>query len=147
MALTSTRSPERPPREKPILQTASLPAAMRGPSGPPVSSMLYRDGTLLREALDAAAARQAEHHPQARRAAPSARRRGPARRASTRPLLHPFETGDLDARRFENRVSAPEARLNDLRDQDAALAEQLAPQAHTTPNRADLAASLPGSRT
>jgi len=43
-----------------------------------------------------------------------------------------LEAGDLDATRFEKRVSALEARLTALREQDADLAQQLAPQAATS---------------
>jgi site-specific DNA recombinase len=50
-----------------------------------------------------------------------------------------FETGDLDARRFQTRIAALETRLTDLREQDLALAK-LAPEAPTTPDAANLAA-------
>jgi small-conductance mechanosensitive channel len=45
-----------------------------------------------------------------------------------------FEAGHLEATRFEQRVSALEARLDALREQDAELAQQLAPQAATSPD-------------
>jgi hypothetical protein len=51
-----------------------------------------------------------------------------------------FESGDLDTKRFEARVSALETRLDALREQDADLAEKLAPQATTSPDAAELAA-------
>jgi site-specific DNA recombinase len=119
---------ERIPRDK--LETAVLRQL----------GSLYRDGTLLREAHDAATARQAEHRPaleEQRQALIEERRR--TERALDR-YYASFEAGDLDASRFETRVSALEARLVALREQDDALAEQLASQAHTTPDRADLGA-------
>jgi chromosome segregation ATPase len=51
-----------------------------------------------------------------------------------------FEAGHLEATRFEQRVSALEARLDALREQDADLAGQIAPQGATSPEPADLAA-------
>ncbi len=51
-----------------------------------------------------------------------------------------FETGDLDAKRFQTRIAALETRLADLHEQDLALAAQIAPQAPTTPDAANLAA-------
>jgi predicted nucleic acid-binding Zn-ribbon protein len=51
-----------------------------------------------------------------------------------------FEAGHLDAARFEKRVSALETRVNALREQGTDLAQQLAPQAATSPDAAELAA-------
>ncbi len=53
----------------------------------------------------------------------------------------PFEAGNLEAKHFETRVSTThEARLDELREQDADLARQLAPRAATAPDAAELAA-------
>jgi site-specific DNA recombinase len=51
-----------------------------------------------------------------------------------------FESGDLDSGRFQQRVSALETRLAALREQDAELAQQLATEAATAPDTADLEA-------
>lgn len=101
---------------------------------------LYRDGTLIREALEAAAAKAQEAQPalaEQRRALADETRR--AERALAR-YYTAFENGDLAATRFEMRVSALETRLDALREQEADLAEQLAPQAPTSPDAAELAA-------
>ena len=101
---------------------------------------LYRDGTLIREAVDAATAKAQRTQPrleEQRRALADETRR--AERALAR-YYTAFENGDLDAGRFEQRTSALETRLDALREQDAQLARQLAPQAHTTPEAGELAA-------
>jgi hypothetical protein len=100
---------------------------------------LYRDGTLIREALGAATAKAQRKRPkleEERRALADETRR--AERALAR-YYTAFETGDLDAARFGKRVSALEARLDALRAQDAQLGQQLAPKGHTSPDAADLA--------
>jgi site-specific DNA recombinase len=101
---------------------------------------LYRDGTLIRDALQAAKAKahraQSALEEQRRALADEIRR---AERALTR-YYTAFEAGDLDATRFEKRVSALETRLDALREQDADLAGQIAPQGATSPEPADLAA-------
>jgi site-specific DNA recombinase len=101
---------------------------------------LYRDGTLIRAALDAAAAKAQEAQPalaEQRRALADETRR--AERALAR-YYAAFEAGDLTTKRFEARVSALETRLDALREQDVDLAEKLAPQAATSPDAAELAA-------
>ena len=50
-----------------------------------------------------------------------------------------FEYGDLDAGRSQTRVSALEARVDALREQDLALGEDIATREPTTPEAADLA--------
>jgi site-specific DNA recombinase len=103
-------------------------------------AVLYRDGSLIREALNAASAKAQEARPsleQERRALADETRR--AERALGR-YYTAFEAGNLDATRFETRVSALEARLDALREQDAELGQQLAPQATTSPDAAELAA-------
>jgi site-specific DNA recombinase len=101
---------------------------------------LYRDGTLIHEAMNAAAAKAQQAQPaleEQRRALADETRR--AERALTR-YYTAFEAGDLEATRFKTRVSALEARLDALREQDAELAQQLAPEAATSPDTAELAA-------
>jgi site-specific DNA recombinase len=101
---------------------------------------LYRDGTLIRAALDAAAAKAQEAQPalaEQRRVLADETRR--AERALAR-YYAAFEAGDLDTKRFEARVSALETRLDALREQDADLAKKLAPPAATSPDAAELAA-------
>jgi site-specific DNA recombinase len=101
---------------------------------------LYRDGALIRDALDAAAAKARAAQPvlaEQRRALADETRR--AERALAR-YYAAFESGDLDTTRFEARVPALETRLDALREQDADLAEKLAPQATTSPDAAELAA-------
>jgi site-specific DNA recombinase len=101
---------------------------------------IYRDGELVRKAIDEAAAKQ-----QTERPALEARRRAVAEeiRRTSRAVdryYAGFEAGDLDAAPFQTRVSALEARLEALREQDASLAQELAPEADTTPETTDLAA-------
>ena len=99
---------------------------------------LYRDGTLIREALDTANAQAREAQPaleEQRRALGEETRRG--ERALTR-YYAALEAGDRDATRFESRVSALEARLEGLREQDADLASRLAPGAATSTDTAEL---------
>jgi site-specific DNA recombinase len=101
---------------------------------------LYRDGTLIRDALEAATAKAHEAQPaleEQRRALANETRR--AERALAR-YYAAFEDGELDASRFEKRVSALEARLDVIREQDAGLASRLAPQPATSPDAAELAA-------
>ncbi len=104
------------------------------------SSPLYRDGDVIRDAIDAAAEQRqsdgAALEDQRRALAEEIRR---AERALDR-YYTAFETGDLDAKRFQTRTAALETRLADLHEQDLALAAQLAPQAPTTPDAANLAA-------
>jgi site-specific DNA recombinase len=101
---------------------------------------LYRDGDVIRDAIDAAAEQRhvdgAAFEEQRRALAEEIRR---AERAIDR-YYTAFETGDLDAKRFQTRIAAHETRLADLREQDLALAAKLAPQAPTTPDAVNLAA-------
>jgi site-specific DNA recombinase len=101
---------------------------------------LYRDGTLIRDALEAAAAKaQKAQRALAEQRGALAEETRRADRALAR-YYGAFEAGDLEATRFEKRVSALETRLDGLREQDADLAQQLAPQADAAPDAADLAA-------
>ena len=101
---------------------------------------LYRDGDVIRDAIDAAAQQRqsdgAALEEQRRALAEEIRR---AERALDR-YYAAFEAGDLDAKRFQTRTVALETRLADLHEQDLALAARLAPQAPTTPDAANLAA-------
>jgi site-specific DNA recombinase len=101
---------------------------------------LYRDGDVIRDAIDAAAEQRrsdgAALEEQRRALAEEIRR---AERALDR-YYAAFETGDLDAKRFQTRTAVLETRLTDLHEQDLALAAQLAAQAPTTPDAANLAA-------
>jgi site-specific DNA recombinase len=119
---------ERIPRDK--LETAVLTQL----------ASLYRDGALIRSALDEASAKQQAGRPQLeerRRSLTEEIRR--AECALDRYYLA-FEDGDLDSGRFQERVSALETRLDALHEQDAELAQQLAAEADTAPDRADLEA-------
>ena len=101
---------------------------------------LYRDGALIRTALEEAAAKQQAGRPaleERRRALAEEIRRG--ERALDR-YYQAFEGGDLDSDRFQTRVSALEARLDTLREQDAELVQQLAPEATSATDTADLEA-------
>src|SRR5437867_4465641 len=102
---------------------------------------LYRDGNLIRDAIQAAVERERADGPaieERRRALAEEIRR--AERALDR-YYRAFEEGDLDAKRFQTRVAALETRLTDLREQDLDLATRLAPQAPTAPGTANLAAA------
>jgi site-specific DNA recombinase len=101
---------------------------------------LYRDGALMRRALA-----EAERQGQQDRPALEERRRQLAHeiRRTERALERyyaAFETGDLESARFNERVSALDARLAALNEQDAELGRTLATQAHTAPDAAALAA-------
>ncbi len=99
---------------------------------------LYRDGALIQQAVDEAAAKQRAGQPaveERRRTLADEIRRG--ERARDR-YYQAFEDGDLDSGRFQTRVSALETRLDALREQDAELAQQLAAEAGTAPDSADL---------
>ena len=101
---------------------------------------LYRNGEVIHEAIEASAAQRhidaAALEEQRRGLAEEIRR---AERAIDR-YYAAFETGDLDAKRFQTRVSALESRLADLREQDLDLAARVATEPPTSPNTANLAA-------
>jgi site-specific DNA recombinase len=101
---------------------------------------LYRDGALIREALDEAAVKKQADRPQLQERRRSlAEEIGRGERAVGR-YYQAFEDGDLDSGRFKARVSALETRLDTLHEQDAELAQHLAAEADTAPDRADLEA-------
>jgi site-specific DNA recombinase len=101
---------------------------------------IYREGTLIRQAIERVTARR-DHD----RAGLAERRTAlgkdiqQAERALDR-YHQAFETGHLGAERFAERVSALDARLDALREQDHQLAQDLATDAPTTPDTAELAA-------
>src|SRR5579884_742277 len=101
---------------------------------------LYRDSRLIQQAVaDVAAADEAErpaleeHHQTIS---------GEIRRAEAAldRYYQGFEQGDLDPKRFTERVTALDKQLADLREQQADLAAQIGPEAHTAPDAAELAA-------
>jgi hypothetical protein len=101
---------------------------------------LYRNVDVIQEAIEASAA---QRHTDV--AALEEQRRGLAEeiRRAERTLdryYAAFETGDLDAKRFQTRVSALESRLADLGEQDLELAARLAPEPPRAPDTANLAA-------
>ena len=101
---------------------------------------LYRNGDVIQEAIEASAA---QRHTDA--AALEEQRRGltaeihRGERAIDR-YYAAFEQGDLDAKRFQTRVSALESRLADLNGQDLDLAARAATEPPTAPDTANLAA-------
>jgi site-specific DNA recombinase len=101
---------------------------------------LSRDGALVRRAVA-----EAERQGQRDRPALEARRRQLAHeiRRTERALERyyaAFETGNLEPPRFHDRVSALDARLATLNEQDAELGRRIATRAHTAPGAAALAA-------
>jgi site-specific DNA recombinase len=101
---------------------------------------LYRDGALICQAIEYAATKEG-----ADRAALAEQRAGLAKgiRRAVRAIeryQQAFESGNLDPKRFDARVSALETRLEALSDQDHALAHELATAAPTTADTAQLAA-------
>jgi len=102
---------------------------------------IYRDGHLIRQAIEQAAdGDQTEREAQEDRRASVAAEIKRAERAIDR-YLDAFENGDLDAKRFQSRMDALQAKLDGLRDQDQQLAHDLAAEAPTTPDTAELHAT------
>jgi site-specific DNA recombinase len=102
---------------------------------------IYRDGPLIHDAL-AAAHQQAEQE----RPALDEQRRGITAEIthverSTERYFEAFEQGRLSPERCEQRVSRLNARLDDLRAQQAELADNGADEATHAPTAADLAAT------
>jgi site-specific DNA recombinase len=86
---------------------------------------LYRDGDLIAAALETASQTRSDDRPALegqRHTITEEIRRG--ERALDR-YYQAFENGDLDASRLQTRLAELEARLESLREQDAALADQL----------------------
>jgi site-specific DNA recombinase len=101
---------------------------------------IYRDGGLIREAIeDAAASRDNDHAALDERRASLAKEIGRAERAIER-YQEAFETGNLDPTRFNERLGALDVRLDALRGQDQALARELSADIPTAPDAAALSA-------
>ena len=101
---------------------------------------LYRNGDVIHEAIEASAEQRhtdAAALDEQRRALAEEIRR--AERALDR-YYAAFESGDLDLKRFQTRVSALESRLADLHEQDLDLAARVATEPPTSPDDANLAA-------
>jgi site-specific DNA recombinase len=101
---------------------------------------MYRDGTVIRGAIEqAAASNEPNHAALAERRTSLAKEMARQERAVER-YQEAFEAGDLDPARFNERLSALDARLDALHDQDQALAGKLAAEASATPDAAALPA-------
>lgn len=101
---------------------------------------LSRDGTLIREAIEQAAAeKEGDRSALAERHASVAKEISRAERAIER-YQDAFENGDLYPARFKERLSALDTRLDALNGQEQALASDLAAEAPTTPDTATLQA-------
>jgi site-specific DNA recombinase len=102
---------------------------------------IYRDGGLIREAIEEAAARKdSDNTSLAERRASLAKEIGRAERAIER-YQEAFETGNLDPTRFNERIGALDVRLDALRGQDQALARELSADIPATPDKAALRAA------
>jgi site-specific DNA recombinase len=102
---------------------------------------IYRDGHLIRQAIEATSENEDTERAavEDRRASVAAEIKR-AERAIDR-YLDAFENGDLDAKRFQNRVDALQAKLDTLKDQDQQLAHELAAEAPNPPDTAELHAT------
>jgi site-specific DNA recombinase len=99
---------------------------------------LYRDGSMIRNAIEqAAASSETDRTTLTEKRASLAQEIARAERAIER-YHDAFENGDLDPARFKERLSALDARLDTLNGQDQALALELAADTPTTPNTATL---------
>ncbi len=99
---------------------------------------LYRDGSMIRDAIEqAAASSQTDRAALTEKRASLAKEIARAKRAIER-YHDAFENGDLDHARFKDRLSALDARLDTLHDQDQALAGELDADAPTAPDTATL---------
>jgi site-specific DNA recombinase len=102
---------------------------------------IYRDGHLIRTAIEQAAEGEQDERAalEDRRASIAAEIKR-AERAIDR-YLDAFENGDLDAKRFQSRMDALQAKLDGLHDQDSQLAHDLAAEAPHAPDTAELHAT------
>jgi Replication-relaxation/Recombinase zinc beta ribbon domain/Recombinase len=101
---------------------------------------IYRDGGLIRDAIEEAAARQdTDHDALTEQRASLAKEIGRAERAIER-YQDAFEAGNLDPTRFNERLTALDVRLDALRGQDQALARELAADIPAIPDTAALRA-------
>lgn len=101
---------------------------------------LYRDGSMIRNAIEqAAASDETDRAALTEKRASLAKEIVRAERAIER-YQDAFENGDLDPARFKQRLSALDIRLDALQGQDQALALEIAADAPTTPDTATLQA-------
>jgi site-specific DNA recombinase len=101
---------------------------------------MYRDGAVIRAAIEeAAASNETNRAALVERQTSLAREIARAERAVER-YEDAFEAGDLDPKRFKERLSTLDARLDALHEQEQALARELGAEAPTTPDRAALQA-------
>lgn len=101
---------------------------------------LYRDGNLIRDAIEQAATKkEGDRAALTEQRASLAKEIARAERAIER-YQDAFENGDLDLKRFKQRLSALDTRLDALHEQDQTLASELAAEAPTTPDTAALQA-------
>jgi site-specific DNA recombinase len=95
---------------------------------------LYRDGGLIREAIESAAANgESDRTAFAEQRASLGKEIARAERAMDR-YHEAFEDGDLAPARFKERITALDTRLGALRDQDQVLAQDLAADAPAVPD-------------
>jgi site-specific DNA recombinase len=101
---------------------------------------IYRNGSLIRDAIeDAAASQDNDHAALEERHASLAKEIGRAERAIER-YQDAFEAGNLDPTRFNERLGALDVRLDALRGQDQAVARELSADIPTAPDAAALSA-------
>jgi len=101
---------------------------------------LYRDGSLIRDAIEqAAASSHTDRAALTQQRTSLAKEIARAEHAIER-YQDAFENGDLDPARFKQRLSALYARLNTLHGQDQALVLEIAADTPTTPDTAGLEA-------
>jgi site-specific DNA recombinase len=101
---------------------------------------LYRDGSMIRNAIEQAAANdETDRAALTEKRASLAKEIARAERAIER-YQDAFENDDLDPARFKQRLSALDARLDALHGQDQALALELAADTPTTPDTVALRA-------
>jgi site-specific DNA recombinase len=101
---------------------------------------LYRDGTLIEQALANAAHRTENERPQLEEQLVSTRAEIARLERKLDRYLEAFEDGDLSATLCQERVRSHRGRLETLREQETELARRLATHAHTPPDTAALAA-------
>jgi site-specific DNA recombinase len=99
---------------------------------------LYRDGSMIRNAIEQAAeSNETDRAALTEKRASLAKEIARAERAIER-YQDAFENGDLDPVRFKQRLSALDARLDALHGQDQALALEMAADTPATPDTATL---------
>jgi site-specific DNA recombinase len=105
---------------------------------------LYRDGSMIRNAIEQATAdSETDRTALTEKRASLAKEIARAERAIER-YHDAFENGDLDPSRFKQRLSVLDARLDALQDQDQALAREMDADTPTTPDTATLEAVADG---